>query len=285
MRTYEHVIDTKAVKATINAIPDYWVVRELTERDYGIDLMIEIFKETGKDRNNHPIYDSTGHVCYLQVKGTNNKVHKNRDNTISFSVERKALLYVEKFPTPFILIRTCTLKGNTGVYFVWLQRYIQDVLDIISPDWRVGKLYNFTIRIPELNHLPENANKIERIASRIKFIEEHAEFYNIYTQIYQDAFKNIIKKRLTNDQFKKLLIDFNRIKQFNTLLSTNACQVSKSDIEFLIDFINDIRIGRKSLRSFNNFTLLRNLNMLLNDNYLRKEIEQLNAENEGDTVY
>lgn len=49
MRTQSHIIDTKAVKAVMAQLPDHWVVRELSERDYGIDLLVEIFAPGLKD--------------------------------------------------------------------------------------------------------------------------------------------------------------------------------------------------------------------------------------------
>lgn len=134
MRVYQHIIDTKAIKATMQAIPDHWVIRELTERDYSIDLMLEIFKKVRQNRLGHTNYDSSGYVCYLQVKGIDSDLIVNSDDTISFSLDKNSLLYVEKFTTPFLLIRVST-KTNE-IYFVWLQRYIMEVLDDSNPTWR-----------------------------------------------------------------------------------------------------------------------------------------------------
>lgn len=52
MRTYQHVIDTKSIKKLLNLFPNEWVIRELTARDYGTDLVIEIF--TLVRNNKHP---------------------------------------------------------------------------------------------------------------------------------------------------------------------------------------------------------------------------------------
>lgn len=42
-------------------LPDHWIIRELTERDYGIDAYVELVKPNG---------DVTGDVCSIQLKGT-----------------------------------------------------------------------------------------------------------------------------------------------------------------------------------------------------------------------
>ncbi|HEV8512316.1 MAG TPA: DUF4365 domain-containing protein [Cyclobacteriaceae bacterium] len=194
MRTYTHIIDTKAIKITLNSIPDHWVVRELTERDYGIDLMIEIFRESDRvDKNKRAVYEATGHVCYLQIKGTNEEILINDDETVSYQVEKKFLLNAEKYSTPMLLVYVSTINPikNHQVYFVWVQRYIIDVLEAAVPDWR-SKQESYSFKIPIRNSLPLNAEKIEhRIAPRIKYLEEHSEFYEKYT-LYREAFPAMV---------------------------------------------------------------------------------------------
>lgn len=41
-RHKNHVLETMSYKIFNNAIPDYWVVRDMTERDYGFDAMLEL---------------------------------------------------------------------------------------------------------------------------------------------------------------------------------------------------------------------------------------------------
>ncbi|MCJ7933434.1 MAG: DUF4365 domain-containing protein [Chryseobacterium sp.] len=101
MRVIQHIIDTKAVKKVLAAFPDEWVIRELSERDYGIDLMVEIFEQIGKDDHNHNQYDTTGYTAYLQIKGTGEELKFSNKKSESCSVTRKHLMYVEKFPIPF----------------------------------------------------------------------------------------------------------------------------------------------------------------------------------------
>lgn len=287
MRTYQHVIDTKAVKKTINSIPDYWVVRELSERDYGVDLMIEIFSESGTDNNGYTTYDTTGHVCYLQVKGTNTELNVNQDGeTVSFSIEKKALLYVVRFSTPFVLIRTCTLENSESIYFLWLQRYILEVLDVKTPDWRISTQENYTVRIPVSNKLPDNYEKIEKIASRIKYIEEHAEFYDRYS-LMQAGYKTMIEGDFTDEQFDNFINELKRIQTFHTLLSHNNCQVDVDDITNLINYITRVKNGLEQPTNEEDFLnpIPFNLDLLLHDNFMRRHVESMIAENENDTVY
>jgi len=287
MRTYTHVIDSKAVKRTIQSIPDYWIIRELSERDYGIDLMIEIFSEIGCDKNGHKSYDSTGYVSYLQIKGTNEELKVNRDGiTVSFPIEKKALLYVEKFSTPFILVRVCTLDVSKTIYFLWLQRYIIDVLEIEIPDWRTDDQEHYSVRIPITNKLPENFKKIEKISSRIKYIEEHSEFYERYS-IMEPGFDSIIDGKFTNELYKCFIDEFKRISNLTTLLNNNNCQIDSNDIKNLIEYIKEVQAGIKHPKKVKDFLdpIPFNLNLLLYDNFMRMQSETMIAENENDTVY
>ena len=289
MRTYEHVIDTKALKNTLKSIPDHWVVRDLSERDYGIDLMMEIFSKSGVDRHGHPIYEATGRNCYLQVKGVNKELTFNRNKTVSFGVDKKALLYVEKFATPFILVRVCTLEKKEAVYYVWLQRYILEVLDKKTPDWRDGEQGSFAVQIPITNKLPDNPAKIEKIAGRITFVEEQAEFYEKYT-LMKPGFHNMISGKFTSKLFDAFINDLKRIKNLSSLLDLNDCQVNQDDIGKLIKFVMEVKRGKPKLKSKSDFpkpiaSILYNLDMLVNDNFMRMALEGLVAENEQDTVY
>lgn len=287
MRTYSHLIDTKAVKLTLNSIPDHWVIRDLSERDYGIDLMVEIFTASTLDENGHQLYDATGRVCYLQIKGTNSKLKLHRDKlTLSFNVEKKALLYVEKFATPFILVRAYTLEDKKQIYYVWLQRYIQEILDVQNPDWRKSRQEKFAVRIPVTNSLPENTEKIQRIAARIKYVEEFAEFYEKY-MLMKPGFEMLATKGLSEKQYQSFMTDLKRIKNLTTLWEYNHCQLRVEDIEVLITFIKEVHNGIRSISSLKDFPdpIMFNLELLEGDNFGRMSLEQMIAEVEETTVY
>lgn len=61
-RPNSHIIDTEACSFVTSLMPsENWVVRDLTERDFGIDKIFERF-ENGF---------ATGELMAIQVKGTN----------------------------------------------------------------------------------------------------------------------------------------------------------------------------------------------------------------------
>ena len=74
-RPRQHIIETESKKSLNSIIPDHWVLRELAP-DYGLDFMVEIFKEE----------NSTGNIFYLQLKGSDQTIE---DNVISYQLKKE----------------------------------------------------------------------------------------------------------------------------------------------------------------------------------------------------
>ncbi len=284
MRTYQHIIDTKAVRQVINIIPEHCVVRGLSERDYGIDLMVELFTKTGVNKHGHDFYDSTGYICYLQLKGTDQELIPNSKGNIACSIEKKLLFYAEKFSTPFILTRVCTLTGKEKIYFLWIQRYISDILDIVNPTWRTDAEESITVYIPTQNILPDNFEKIERISWRIKYLEELAEFHETYTNLTA-AFKAIIRFKDKYEFFPDIIAALTRISNLSTLLKQNNCCIDRQSILDLIDYIKEVRDGKKLPDKLEDYPDNFNLELLRTSTASTRFVEELEAENEGRTIY
>lgn len=60
-RIETHQTDAASWRLLHQLAPEEWIVRELTERDYGIDSYIEIASDTG---------EITGNLISVQLKGT-----------------------------------------------------------------------------------------------------------------------------------------------------------------------------------------------------------------------
>lgn len=239
MRTQQHIIDTKAVKRVVSVLPDHWVLRDLSERDYGIDLSVELFTEVGKNRFGAR-YEGTGAVCHLQIKGTAKSI-RPKGGVVSFALEKRALDYASRFSTPFFLVRTSTSTQFAEVYFLWIQRYIRDVLDIENPGWREeAPDKKFRIRIPAENTNEVLVDKIERIAYWPKYIEELAEFHEIYSELVgwqQEAWDQ--GGRLSKTWSRAQLPKLRRVRSFSTLLGRNHCCIDVDTIDAMIAFFDD----------------------------------------------
>lgn len=259
MRTQTHIIDSKAVKAVMASLPDHWVVRELTERDYGIDLMVEIFSPGLIDAKGKPAFSATGAVFHVQIKGTEKELAPVRDGTINYSIEKKSLTYVERFSTPFFLFRVC-VTAPQKIYFLWIQRYIRDVLDCDEPMWRETAEEKTTVRIPRNNELQNGFERIEKIAFEPKFIEELVEF----SEIYSDVESQIEAIRLDMHAADESAITHlrnraYRIRRLAVLLACNQCCISRESVDELIDYIGELDTDRGRLEdppNSENFALL-----------------------------
>jgi|GEM_PF-1370092 len=167
MRINTHVIDTQARRLVPNVFPNEWEHREITGRDYGIDMEIELFEQG----------NPTGQILLLQIKGTTKTIPNGTKRYFSFSIETKTLKYAERFITPFLLIICPVNNKKIKAYYLWLQDYIKTYLDIDKVKWRNQK--NVTLHVPKNNMMPSNEKHLSFISlfpKRLYSISEIGKF-------------------------------------------------------------------------------------------------------------
>ena len=152
MRSHSHIVDTQARKLVPNIFPNEWEYREVTGRDYGIDMEIELFERS----------NPTGQILLLQIKGITKMFSNNTKHYYNFSMATKTLKYAERFITPFLLIICPVNEKPIKSYYLWLQDYIKTCLDIDKIKWRDQN--TITIHIPKNNIMPDNENHISYIS-------------------------------------------------------------------------------------------------------------------------
>lgn len=283
MRVQTHIIDTKAVKKVIGSLPDSWVVRELTERDYGIDLMVEIFVPGLKDGKGKDAYDSTGAVFHIQIKGTESELRPTR-GTINYSIHKNSLSYVEKFSVPFFLFRVDVSNLSGQIYFIWIQRYIKDVLDVETPFWREdSKKHHITVRIPTQNKVESNFSKIQTISFRPKYIEELIEYREIFGDL-DDRISAIFagQHTLDSDVVDDLRNKAYRIQRLNVLLAQNDCCINRTCVDNFINFLDELANNTTRLNCYPHH---HNFSMLANSLDSLSSVENFIQENDGRSAY
>lgn len=98
LRHITHSLERDAIEILSSYLPKEWIVREMTERDYGIDLYVEI---VGKDRK------VTGQLVAIQVKGKS-KINFNKNDEYTFSrIKRSTINYWTHLPVPVFIIVLC----------------------------------------------------------------------------------------------------------------------------------------------------------------------------------
>ncbi|RPA30936.1 DUF4365 domain-containing protein [Shewanella frigidimarina] len=95
-RIKTHISESRSFDIVSKSLPDEWIIREITERDYGIDLYVEIIGDNGL---------VTGDLVALQVKSTK-AVHFNGKGKSTLSgIKRTTLNYWIGLPVPvFVLL-------------------------------------------------------------------------------------------------------------------------------------------------------------------------------------
>lgn len=286
-RVLQHIIDTRTVKRVMQLTPDHWVIRDLSERDYGIDLQIEIFTEAPLKPDKKVRYSSTGCIAHLQLKGTGSPLHFSADNHIHFSMDIRTLKYAERFPTPFFLLRVDVSGPDQPSYFLWLQRYIADVLDVSRPNWRTLDQETIVVKIPAHNPVTEDRlQKIEDICARPKYLEELLEFSENYRTLQNqlDAFSG--GEHPTTEAIHQFQIGLaRRLTRLSMFFKHNPYGIYPETAEQLLKIVESLDITDTAAPEWVNFSGREHLERFLQSPITQLSDESFMAEVEGDTPY
>ena len=162
-RISQHITDSKACAFIQSHLSDNWVLRDLTERDFGIDKIAERFDDGL----------ATSEMLIFQIKGTENEIDST---TPKISLATKTLIYAEMFSVPFILLY-CSVKQPKKCYYLWLQEYIRVRLNYDNPDWKKQK--SNTVYFPKNNLLG-----IEKAEEHLTYIAKFPKYQESWVQYY-----------------------------------------------------------------------------------------------------
>lgn len=113
-RIANHIKESDSIDILNSKLPSEWIVREITERDYGVDLYLEI---VGEDRK------VTGNLVALQVKGTRN-INFNSQDLYTFSgIKKSTVNYWKGLPVQVFLILVEVEKKD--VYWISINRELR----------------------------------------------------------------------------------------------------------------------------------------------------------------
>lgn len=156
-RVAQHITETKSFK-TFNAnVPDNWIVREVTERDYGIDCYIEIVNENNELK---------GDTVLVQLKGIDSGVNWTVANYYTLSgINITTTNYWNNFLIPVFIFLTDTQKQEV---------YFQPVKSTIRQS------YNTYIKQLGFSYKIQKSNKITK-SEYAKFLETYKREKSIKT--------------------------------------------------------------------------------------------------------
>ena len=158
-RPKQHITETASKKLFENIIPDEWVVREINP-DYGIDYLIELFKNSR----------STGKFFFVQLKGSNNEI---KDDTYVARLSIEHLEYYNSMSLPVILM--CTSIKTRQLWGIWADKLIdvnrnkknKTISIILSKDYlldksnvkKIGSQLNFVTKLGVVTYTDSDLTK------------------------------------------------------------------------------------------------------------------------------
>ncbi len=114
LRADNHIKETVGYKVLESNIPAEWMIRDVTERDYGIDCYIELVNADKR---------LTGEIAFVQMKTTDKIDWRIKDKGFRFyKVERSTTNYLSgfKIPTYLFLVDLSTKE----MFFLSVKEYI-----------------------------------------------------------------------------------------------------------------------------------------------------------------
>lgn len=112
-RTIQHKIESRSLNIFKSKMPDSWVIREMSERDYGLDLLIEFSDEDE---------EMSGEFCAVQLKGKS-ELKWTQKNTFNFTgIKKSTSQYWFKLNVPTVLIVVDVMTED--IYYKFVNDYI-----------------------------------------------------------------------------------------------------------------------------------------------------------------
>jgi hypothetical protein len=191
-RVAQHITETASFKIFSNCIPDNWIIREVSERDYGIDCYIELVNVNNQ---------VTGELISIQLKGMQNIPWTKGDYYTFSGVNTSTSNYWYKFPTPVFLCVVDTEKRE--VFYTAVKTAIRKNF------FAYIKQEGFSYKV-EKKHKLELSNLKDFILSyfnekQIFDLEKNITTFMSHYQQYQD----FIEANTGRDQF--MGVEMNRV--------------------------------------------------------------------------
>lgn len=188
-RNSNHVRETLSYKVFTNSIPSHWIIRDLTERDYGSDVLIEYVTDSGS---------VTGRLALIQLK---------------FVTEIK---FTKKGEFKYYHIKPTTtdywLSSNIPAYVFFVneseEMYFISVLDYVMKNYeRYSKEDNFYYSLTE-----DDRFSIGRFISKFEFDISHKTNELTFMKIMKsyDSFKEYFMSSYKRDDL--MVVDYDQIK-------------------------------------------------------------------------
>lgn len=194
-RAVQHISETASYKIFCNSIPNNWIIREVSERDYGIDCYVELV-----DKNN----SLTGHLISFQLKSQATiKWSKKRPDIYNFpAIDIGTINYWYFFAVPVFV---CLIDlEDSKVYFMPVRTFVRRNFEKFITQDNLSFRFNKRLELNSPDGIPAflvsyfkdlKINAFERNAiTFITHYEQYQEF--IESNIGRDCFMGVESDRI-----------------------------------------------------------------------------------------
>lgn len=170
-RVPQHISETASFKLFMSKMPNNWIIRDISERDYGIDCYLELVND-----NN----ELTGELALIQLKARQKIPWTKEDNFVLSGIDISTSNYWFKFSVPV---------------FIFLADIETQELYFLSVDYYIKRNFGEFATQTNFNYLFKKANRFEGYDGVFAFK------FHFYYEHLRLQFENQLLFFLTNLQY------------------------------------------------------------------------------------
>ncbi len=231
-RSDKHIKETASFKIFSQIIPDHWLIREVTERDYGIDCYIELVNEKKQ---------CTGDIVSIQIKGRNivswNKTDQNSFTLSGIKISTTNYWYTFSVPV-FILLVDISKKE---IFYLPVKSYIKKNYISYKEQGVLSYKFNRDMNLHISNGLNKFLSFYNKEKNRLLFEQNLVAFISNY-----ERYKSFILENTNRDIF--LGVDTSRLLELTLMYNNMQFLYSYLDMTWDIDTLNSYQ--EKSQKDF-----------------------------------
>jgi len=233
-RPRQHVLENESRIFTKQILPTEWIVED-GQNDYGIDLVVEIVKDSCV----------TGAHFLMQLKSTD-KLAVSKDGYIIHPCSTSTLQYFLERPE-LVIYLVYDSKSKVG-YWIWIQDFLRSQP---SSSWK--KQETLTVKIPKNNRFTKDTNK--QIEIRVLRLHKKEKLINTFQSLDNPLFKY-------NLEFDRNAITVNVLPKYPG---------TDKDVPILVDLkfnLDDTNEGKKALADWEN-VIKRGIGAKINSRFIK----------------
>ena len=223
-RPQQHIIESISYKIFSNIIPNEWIIRDITERDYGVDCYIEVCSDNLV----------TGQLLSVQLKGTESiDSDDGREYVTYYNIKPSTFNYWDSLPVPVVFVYI-DIKKET-FYYINIKSYIRKCYRAFIDEELSS------VKIPVTSRLEKRNSRL--ILQMIYLLENDREYFDTTVTNFALSIAStfeVLVNHYGRDCF--LPLDEDKYDEMRILMLYKETKylASKFDVEWTVKSINEM---------------------------------------------